>query len=573
MRSLWERSLLFRTVGSIVAITLVVGGLIMVTMSVVVARQAEADAYKRLGELLDTVESTVRIACFVGDEELAREVSRGLLKSSEVRQVVIASDRSELARLQRPELPHKTTTPGSEPLQRRIASPFDNGKFVGSISLYPDVAAIDALVAGARRQMALQMGLLIVAVVVALTLTVLRQVLKPLGGLSWRLHRLDAGTGHQLTPPPGHEHNAFGSLTRDINALTKRLVATIEVEQALHQQHEMDERKYRGIFENAETGIFIADRRGLIESYNRSLAQLTGLVPPGADGRPPASLVELPWSNPEHIAALIAACVDANATTSDDVELIRTAAPRRWLNLTLTPIGDALVQGIVSDVTERRNAEASARRLAVTDPLTGLANRQGFESHWSQEIKTRPERSFALLLVDLEGFKQLNDALGFPAGDRVLIGMGARIVASIKGSDWVARIGGDEFTIVLPDVDDPGTVGRICQRIIASLGEVFSVSGQETCLGASIGATFFPADGATLPTLLRNAELSLASARASGGRTWALFDQHMIQAVEQRQHLANDLRLAADRGELRLFYQPIVDLRSHRVAGAEALIR
>ena len=181
MQHLWQRSLLGRTVGNIIVITLLVGGLIMLAMSISVARQTEADAYRRLGELLDTVEDTVRVACFVGDEQLATEVARGLIRNSEVLAVDIRSDKGLLAHVQRDLAPEnmaseKQAVFGSQPVHRNIVSPFEKSMVVGNIALQPDGAAIDSLVAQARSQIALQMLLLIVAVAIALTLTVLRQV-------------------------------------------------------------------------------------------------------------------------------------------------------------------------------------------------------------------------------------------------------------------------------------------------------------------------------------------------------------------------------------------------------------
>ncbi|MCB4361372.1 putative bifunctional diguanylate cyclase/phosphodiesterase [Quatrionicoccus australiensis] len=573
MQNFWQRSLLGRTVGNIIVITFLVGGLIMLAMSISVARQTEADAYRRLGELLDTVEDTVRVACFVGNEELAMEVARGLLRNSEVQSVDIRYDKGLLAHLERNPADGKQAVLGSQPVRRNIVSPFDNSSIVGNIALQPDGAAIETLVAQARRQIALQTLLLIIAVAIALTLTVLRQVVKPIAVLSKNLNKLDPILGEQLSAPAGHEKDAFGSLTRDINALSSRLLNAAEVERELNVRHEMDQRKYRDIFENAESGIFIADAFGEMTSYNRSLAQLTGLPQPAADETAPRSLLALPWTDAGHLQKMIERCIKSNAAVVEDLALLRSMTPQRWLNVALTPIGACMVQGIVSDVTTRRNAELAAKRAAITDPLTGLANRQGFEEFWANEIAKVQDQHFALLLIDLEGFKQLNDALGFPAGDRVLIGFAARIFSCIKNTDWVARVGGDEFAVVLPNIDEPGKLDSICQRILRVLGERFSVSGQETCLGASIGATLYPDDGNNLPALLRNAELALNDARHRGGQIWSLFNQDMRHAIEHRHNLANDLRLAIQRQELRLYYQPIVHLASQRVVGAEALIR
>ncbi|KAB2921283.1 MAG: EAL domain-containing protein [Dechloromonas sp.] len=574
IRDWWQRSLLFRTVGGIVVISLLVGGLIVFVMSDGAARQAEEAAYRHLIELLDTVESTASVACFVGDSELATEVARGLLSSSLVLGVDIATPDGGLAQLKR-----RLDDPGSDRpdaarmVQRELHSPFTPALVVGHIRLTPDPAAIAEQVSAARSQIALQALLMIVTVTLALILTVWRQVVLPISVMSRRLPRIDPGRGEQLVPPEGCERDEFGSLVSDINALSSRLLGALENERRLNRQHEIDERKYRGIFEQAESGIFIADAAGCMTSYNHALARLLGLPRPLFDRPMAVSLGELAWADDSALPAMLRRCLEGNLAVAEDLELKQGLMPRRWVNLSLTPIGDGLLQGILIDVTERRNAELKAQRMAFTDMLTGLPNRLGFEEYWNEQINDRPAQLFALLVIDLEGFKQLNDALGFPAGDRVLASFAARISSCVKESDWTARIAGDEFAVVLRNIGNQEHLDAICQRILSSLGERFTVSGQQTCLGASIGATLYPRDGTKLPTLLRNAELALNEARSQGGRLWRLFDPGMIQAVEDRHSVASDLRMAIERDELRMHYQPIVDLATGQVLGAEALMR
>ena len=573
MIGFWQRSLLFRTVASIVAITIVVGGLLVMSLSVLVAQRAEEAAYKRLGELIDTVESTLQIACFVGDAQLATEIARGLLKTREIQAVVIRSDKGDLINLDQSGKAPDPFLKTSAPLQRQIFSPFDKKLTVGDILLYPNISAIDAEITTSKIHIASQIGVLIAAVAIAMTLTVFRQVIKPISDLSNRMHTLDAESGEKLAPPPSHEHNLIGLLTADINGLTAHLVDTIHTEQSLRRQHEIDERKYRGIFENAESGIFVTNRKGKMESYNSSLSRLTGLPPPERDACTVSSLLDLPWSDGTTVANLIADCIERNLATADDFELAHPDHGNRWLNIALTPVGAGLVQGIVSDVTVRRNAEVRAQRLAITDSLTGLPNRLGFEQHWQEQIRQRPEIPFVLLIAELDGFREINDAMGFPAGDKVLTGIAARFLTSLKANDFVTRLGGDDFAVVLPGINNPSAIEKVAKRLIQKIAEPFLVNEQETCLSISIGVATFPNDGDNLPTLLRNAELALAQAQHAGGRTWRVFDPSMVQAVEHRHQLANELRGAAERGELRLFYQPIVDLRSLRVSGAECLIR
>jgi diguanylate cyclase (GGDEF)-like protein/PAS domain S-box-containing protein len=568
MTALWGRSLLFRTVSSIVAITLVVGGLIMLALGMIVAHERERDAYRNLGELLDTVESTVRIACFVGDAELAKEVAQGLLKTREIKAVNIRTEKGELVQLKR-EVRSNGNARATPALEREIFSPFDNTLSVGHISLEPDTTAIEAQVRSTTLHMATQMSLLILVVTVALTLTVLRLVVRPIGQLSNSLRSLDAASGERLRAPQGHEENVLGSLTEDINRLSSRLVATIEQEKGLRERHKVDELKYRSIFDNAESGIFISNRMGHLTACNRSFLRLTELP----EASPESSLFDLGWLDMTSLLDLIANCIESNAAVSDDFELRLPSGGLRWLNLSMTPIGDQSIQCIASDVTDRRTSEDRALRMAVTDPLTGLDNRQGFENRWSALIREKPDTPFVLLIANLEGFKHINDALGLIIGDKLLALIGARIASCLKAEDSVARLGGDEFAIVLSGLDDESTVEKICKRIVSKLCESFLIEGKDASVGASLGAACFPLDGVTLPALMRNAELALAQARSSGGRTWRLFEQSMVQAIEHRHQLASDLRHAADRGELRLFYQPIIDLDTLRVIGAEALIR
>ncbi|MCK6411803.1 MAG: bifunctional diguanylate cyclase/phosphodiesterase [Azonexus sp.] len=562
---LWQRSLLYRTVASIVAMTLLVGGLLVAGLSVLVKQKAESEAYRRLGELIDTVESTVRIACFVKDEQLAAELARGLLRTQEISAVRISEEQKSLAYLER-------SPPAAAPLERQISSPFNEQERVGSIVLYPDQTLIEERIITSTVYIASQFALLIAAVAAALTLTVYRLVIRPIARLSHGLHELDAESGARLYPPLSHEHNLLGTLTADINALTARLVTSLHDEQALHRQQEIDERKYRGIFENAESGIFVADGKCRMTSYNRSLARQLGL-PPAGDGNETLALSDLPWADRGLLPRLTARCLDENIHANDDFELMHPEYGWRWLNFSLTPVGPDLVQGIVSDVTDRRDAETRARRLAITDPLTGLPNRGGFEQQIKLTLGTRPEEEFALLLLDLDGFRQINDALGFNVGDQVLVGMAARLLAALKSEDTVARLGGDDFAILLPGVSSSISAGKLAQRLKKAISEPVRLENREHGLRASIGLARYPADGSTLPELLRHAELALACAQSDGGNTWRIFEPSMAEAVELRQQLSSDLLGASARDELRLHYQPIIDLRNHRVSSAECLLR
>jgi len=572
-----DKSILYIAAVAIIASAIGVGLVFIGITAWVTGERAQEQTTQRLGELLDTVESTASIACFVEDPTLAREVARGLLKNSEVLAVVIRSNGGELARAQRPGADAAALErAASERVRRPVVSPFDSTQGVGEILLDPDPAAVAHAVLAEVRFTGFLLWLLLAALVSMIAAVMLRLIVRPIQGLSRQLHEMDAAAGDRLALGKVYPGAELGGLVADVNALADQLVTALDDERRLRMQRELDEKKYRAIFDNAETGIFIVNREGTIESRNRALARLFDLPDYLAEDSAGISLTSLPWQQPAQLGELLAHCVDGNATLAADLEFLQGAGGSRWLNVVLSPIGDARVQGIVSNVTERRQAEDQARHRAITDPLTGIANRPGFEQQLLAAIETcgaGGDSAFALLLIDLDGFKRINDALGLPVGDSILKSAAARIVTCLKDSDIVARMGGDEFAAILPRISDETLAASIGERIVCALRRSYEGHGTPIQLGASIGITLFPGDGSDMPTLLRNAELALDRAKGSGGGRFSFFDPAMAEVAERRRTMETDMQLALRRSEFRLFLQPIVDLAGRRMVGAEALIR
>ena len=564
-------SILFRTAIGVIGVAYLLGAAVILVSSSVATQRAHDESSRHLGELLDTVERTLSVAVFVGDEQLAREVANGLLKNSEVANVVIRASGREVANLGRGEAPRITALSGR--LTRAIRSPFDAKDVIGEVEIRADSEIVDGRIQNEGVFVASLLAVQLAIVSAAVVVIVLFRVVRPIKRLSDRLHRLDAAAGQRLVSPTGSDGSEINRLVDDINGLAGRLVLALEDEHALRLQREVDERKYRAIFENAESGIFVAERNGRLQSFNRSFARQMAMAETAASDGVTRHLQDFPWCEPMQLLDLIGKSLRNGGSVSADVELRLSESACCWLNIAVGAIGTDLVQGIVSDVTERKLAEASARRLAITDPLTGLGNRHGLEQYLFESIRNAPARPFALMLVDLDGFKRINDAIGFPAGDRVLVAAASRLTACLKSTDWVARSGGDEYAVVLPGVAGESDAAGIGTRIVDVLGRVFDVDDSQTFLGASVGITLYPIDGADAPTLLRNAELALERSRAAGGRTFCFFEPRMVEQAEERRRLEADLRVAPRRGHLRLYYQPIVDLGQGRLVGAEALVR
>lgn len=233
------------------------------------------------------------------------------------------------------------------------------------------------------------------------------------------------------------------------------------------------------------------------------------------------------------------------------------------------------IANMLAAAIERKRVEEDVERMALRDSLTGLPNRALFRNQLHQEV-TRAARSrhmVGVLLLDLDHFKDVNDALGHPTGDRLLVAVGKRLAACLREADLPARLGGDEFAVILPELEIPEDAAVVAAKVVACLAEPFWVDARELHIGASVGITISPADGINVDALLCNADLALYRAKAEGRNTYRFYTAHMAVQVEARKSLEQDFRRALDRSELLLEFQPQYDLATSRLAGAEALVR
>jgi diguanylate cyclase (GGDEF)-like protein len=226
------------------------------------------------------------------------------------------------------------------------------------------------------------------------------------------------------------------------------------------------------------------------------------------------------------------------------------------------------------DITERRQAEAKISHMALHDALTNLPNRLLFR----QEIENRlahlgRERKFAVLCLDLDQFKNVNDTLGHPFGDKLLCQVAERLRGCLRHGDIVARLGGDEFAILQDSLSQPGDTTSLLERIIEVGGAPFDLDGHQVVIGVSIGVAVAPADAADPDQLLKNADMALYRAKVEGRGIYRFFEPEMDARMQARRALELDLRKAIVKGEFELYYQPLVDLASEQISGFEALIR
>lgn len=563
----WRYSILARVAIMLIASFVLVSiASMLATIQVTEDREYRA-AFTRLNQLLDAVEGTVSAACFVKNEKLADDIALGLMKNSDVLAVTITSDRRTLTqRIRGNDHPDRALA-----ISRQVRSPFAPDQVLGEIELLPNAAQIKREIHKEVRFATIQLSVLLALTALVVIAVMLFAIIRPIKAMSDRLHRMNAAAGDRLKVKKWLKNTEIGRLAEDVNQLAVRLVAALDEEHTLRLKLEIEEKKYRSIFENAESGIFIIDYSGRISSWNPAFQRILGAS--DVDTRGAAlTLAELDWESPEQLAMLLHGCMRTGQPCTRDIALTRPNATRYWLNIVLSPIDENTLQGVVHDVTDLKEAETQAKRLAVTDPLTGLANRLGLEQYMFDLVNTGAA-GFTLILADLDNFKQINNGLGLPVGDTILKIATARLSSCVKSQDTVARISADLFGILLPNVTLGENADHIAVRIMDELRQTYFIDGSPIRMQASLGITLFPNDGDDPPSLLRNAELALDRAKAGGGNAVVFFDPALARAAEQRRHMENDLRLAIQNQQFVLYYQPIVDLPGDRLAGAEALIR
>jgi diguanylate cyclase (GGDEF)-like protein len=258
----------------------------------------------------------------------------------------------------------------------------------------------------------------------------------------------------------------------------------------------------------------------------------------------------------------------------------REAERQTWWLLTGLPKLDAGgnfigYRGSARDVTVEYERKLEDSRLAEYDSLTGLANRHRMNRKLDALLASfkAARRSCAVMMLDLDRFKAVNDTMGHPAGDALLKQVAQRLTGIIGKRGEIGRLGGDEFQIILPDVDDRGTLGELAAKIVQLVSQPYPIDGKQAMIGTSVGAAIAPYDGDTREELIRNSDLALYAAKNGGRGQYRFYSSDLKDEAEERAQLLEDLRTALDKGELDLFYQPVVRIDDDLVVGCEALMR
>jgi len=330
----------------------------------------------------------------------------------------------------------------------------------------------------------------------------------------------------------------------------------------------------------APDGILIVDDTGTILKANPATELLTGYGPEELTGQ--SVSVFLPQhmrSKHNHLVkSFFQHPVARPMGMVSQLQLLRKDGQSVPVDIALghCSMGDRFVAVVyMRDMTEMKRLQEDMHYQATHDGLTGLANRWMFMQHFEQAMQRarRGGRMMALLLLDLDEFKDVNDSHGHAAGDQVLIEVARRLRSSLRAGDVIARLGGDEFTVLLPDVPSMDHVLQVAQKVQRSLSARCQLKMGEVSLGASIGITAFPDDAQDSGTLMRFADMAMYAAKAHGRGTHAVYRPEMSEALSQRSQMHERLKRAVETQALELHYQPQVDVSTGSIVGVEALLR
>jgi diguanylate cyclase (GGDEF)-like protein/PAS domain S-box-containing protein len=344
------------------------------------------------------------------------------------------------------------------------------------------------------------------------------------------------------------------------------------------RKHEAYMRQTVAVFENTAEGVMITDKDGRLLLVNPAFTEITGYSEEEIVGQTPnflqsgrheLSFYQKMWAE-----------VTNNGHWQGEIWNRRKNGQiyPEWLTISVVRDATGVVQnyvGVFSDISHIKRSEAELERLAHYDPLTDLPNRTLLNMQLSLALEraARNKKKLAVMELDLDGFKTVNDSLGHPAGDLLLQIVGQRLTRVLRSEDVIARMGGDEFAIIIETPPAASHLSHIADKIIQTVSEPLDLHGHSALVTASVGIAQFPDDGSDVTSLLKAADTAMYAGKQGGRNTWRFHDAGMAEAARQRLRLEQGLRRALEEGHLDVWFQPQIDFADGRVIGAEALLR
>ena len=361
-----------------------------------------------------------------------------------------------------------------------------------------------------------------------------------------------------------------------IEGLSQDITARKESNQALREV----ERRYYNLFENAIEGIFRTTIDGQYLDANPALAKIYGFDSPAELIAQLKDIGNQLYVEPSRRDEFMALAKARGSVSGFESQVYRKSGEVIWISENARAVFDeaghvACYEGTVEDITERKLYQARIEQQANFDTLTGLANRSLLQDRLQQGIRSAAAfgTRLAVVFVDLDRFKFINDGLGHHVGDELLRAMAERLRSSVREGDTVARLGGDEFVLLINGQRDPDAVALVLERMLEAISQPWASPQGDFNVTCSMGVALYPDDGTNAETLLKHADQAMYRAKEKGRNNFQFFTAELNALITERVELENNLRRALERQQFSLHYQPRVDMRTRRITGAEALIR
>lgn len=497
----------------------------------------------QISQVVATIEQTASIAMFLGNKELAEEVIRGLE----------ANDTISAARLTSQEGLSASFSDNNKHGQHYtaiifpIVSPFNKNEFVGDLLVYPNQNYIENnAISLAKIQVIV---LVFYSVIIAfLTLFIVNRILtEPMKNIANRFHLITPGDTTRIDVPISHKDNEIGALVSDINGLLDAVNNQIENERELRANTENLSKKFRFIFERASAGIGLIDANNQLIVANPALLRLLGQTFIVDTDRFSKTDFTRYFNNPAEIKEFIEEfwSKPGNQFSAFDIQLKhKVRASDRWVHCLFSKVedinnpDDSLLEVVLYDITERAEREQNIIYEAEHDPVTHLLNRRAGMTKLETSLQEadRKARKFAILMIDLDGFKHVNDNYGHDAGDKVIIEVAKRIKQFFRGSDVVARWGGDEFLIGFSyNANYETAVSDIASDLQYQIARPVDIGHEQTAgVGSSIGISLYPDNADTISSLIEQADEAMYFIKNNGKNFFHVYTGEEAAAPENR---------------------------------------